>query len=314
MLPELHLAKHTLALQLLLERAQRLIDVVVTNHYLHLAFTTFPCLRFENWQERAIYPRKAGVSTGRKEKSGGSSNAMTHDRPSEDDHLEATRKAVIAAALPHVAFDGWTDRTLAEAVEDAKVDPGLSRLAFPRGGLDLALAYHYERDAALAADLSDLELLGLRFRDRVAHAVMRRLELVSDQREAVRRGVALFALPHHAADGARAIWHTADTIWRALGDTSRDINWYSKRATLAGVYSSALLYWLGDETPGASATREFVGRRIDNVMQFEKVKARVRENPLASAMLKVPHALLDRVRAPGDSSPSGLPGSWRRRH
>ena len=177
---------------------------------------------------------------------------------SEDDHLAATRRAVIAAALPHIAFDGWSDRTL-------------------------------------------------------AHALTRRLELVAGEREAVRRGVALFALPHHACDGARAIWHTADVIWNALGDTSRDFNWYSKRATLSAVYSSALLYWLGDDSPGASATREFIGRRIDNVMQIEDVKARIRGNHFAAAMLKGPQALLDRVRAPGNT-PTDMPGSWRRRH
>ena len=231
----------------------------------------------------------------------------------EDDHLAATRSAVIAAALPHVAFDGWTDRTVAHAVEDAGVDPGLSRLAFPRGGLDLLLAFHNARDAALAEDLAAADLLGLRFRDRVAYAVMHRLELVADDREAVRRGVALLSLPHHAPDAARAVWHTADTIWTALGDTSRDFNWYSKRATLSAVYSSAVLYWLGDDTPGASATREFIGRRIDNVMQVEDVKARIRGNPIASAMLKGPQAILDRIRAPGDT-PADLPGSVRRRH
>jgi ubiquinone biosynthesis protein COQ9 len=239
---------------------------------------------------------------------------MTDDHPSEDDHVAATRAAVIDAALAHVAFDGWTDRTLAHAVEDAGVDPGLSRLAFPRGGVDLALAYHKARDAALAAELAEADLLGLRFRDRIAHAVMRRLELVEAEREAVRRGVALFALPHHAADGARAIWHTADAIWTALGDTSRDFAWYSKRTTLSAVYSSALLYWLGDESPGAAATRAFVSRRIDNVMQVEQVKARLRENPLAAAVMKGPQAILDRVRAPGDTPPADLPGSWRRRH
>ena len=237
----------------------------------------------------------------------------TVEPPGEDDHLAATRATVIAAALPHVPFDGWTDRTLAHAVEDAGVDPGLSRLAFPRGGVDLALAFHWQRDAALAEDLASADLLGLRFRDRVAHAVMRRLELVAADREAVRRGAALFALPHHAADGARAIWHTADTIWTALGDESRDFNWYSKRATLSAVYSAALLYWLGDATPDASATREFIGRRIDNVMQIEQMKSRLRGNPLAAAMLKGPQAILDRVRAPGDTPPSDLPGSWRRR-
>ena len=79
---------------------------------------------------------------------------MTEDRLSEQEHLAATRKAVIAAALPHVAFDGWSDKTLSLAVEDAGVDPALSRLAFPRGGVDLAVAFHNERDAALAEDLA----------------------------------------------------------------------------------------------------------------------------------------------------------------
>ena len=237
---------------------------------------------------------------------------MTETRPTEEDHLAATRSAVIEAALPHVPFDGWSDRTLAHAVEDAGVDPGLSRLAFPRGGVDLALAFHYARDAALVRDLATADLLGMRFRDRVGYAVMRRLELVADDREAVRRGAALFALPHHAADGARAIWHTADAIWTALGDESRDYNWYTKRTTLSAVYSSAVLYWLGDNTPGFQATREFIGRRIDNVMQFEEVKARIAKNPIAAAMLKAPQAILGRVRAPGEPPPD-LPGSWRRK-
>ena len=232
----------------------------------------------------------------------------------EEDHLAKARAAVVAAALPHVAFDGWSDRTLAAAVEDAGIDPGLARLAFPRGGVDLALAFHDQKDAELAADLGSADLLGLRFRDRVAYAVMRRLELLAGEREAVRRAAALFALPTHAADGARAIWRTADTIWNALGDDSHDFSWYSKRVTLSAVWSSALLYWLGDDTPGASATREFVARRIDNVMQVEGVKAKIRANPLAAALLKGPQAILDRVRAPGDSARSEMPGFLRHRH
>lgn len=243
-----------------------------------------------------------------------SAERHSEDRPTEDDHLARTRAAVVAAALPHVVFDGWTDRTLAAAVEDAGVDAGLARLAFPRGGIDLALAFHDAKDAALAADLAAADLLGLRFRDRVAYAVMRRLELIADDREAVRRAAALFALPTHAADGARAIWRTADTVWKALGDESHDFAWYSKRATLSAVYSSALLYWLGDDSPGASATREFVARRIDNVMQVEGVKAKIRANPLAAALLRGPQAVLDRVRAPEDSARSEMPGFQRHRH
>lgn len=244
----------------------------------------------------------------RKERSMPSSDA----RLEEDDHLEAVRKAVVAAALPHVAFDGWTDRTLSYAVADAGIEAGLARLAFPRGGVDLALAYHYAKDAELAEGLRGEELLGLRFRDRIAHAIAYRFEIIGPDREAVRRGVALFALPNHAADGARAIWRTADVIWTALGDSSTDYNWYTKRTTLAAVYSSCLLYWLGDQSPNFANTRAFIGRRIDNVMAFEAMKARINKNPLAAALAKGPRRVLDRVRAPDDTAPSPLPGRWRR--
>jgi ubiquinone biosynthesis protein COQ9 len=121
-------------------------------------------------------------------------------------------------------------------------------------------------------------------------------------------------LPNHAADGARAIWRTADAIWTALGDSSRDYNWYTKRATLAAVYSSCLLYWLGDQSPNFAATRAFIGRRIDNVMRFEEVKARIAGNPLAAALTKGPRRILDHVRAPDDTAPTPLPGLWRRGH
>ncbi len=230
----------------------------------------------------------------------------------DEDRIEDLRNAVVRSAVPHVAFDGWTDRTLARAVAEAGVDPGLSRIAFPRGGVDLALAYHDLKDSELAEQLGAADLSGLRFRDRVAHAITLRLELISQDREAVRRAVSLFALPTHAVDGARAIWRTSDTIWNALGDTSRDYNWYSKRTTLSAVWSSCLLYWLGDESPNLNRTREFVHRRIDNVMQFEEVKARIADNRLAAAILKGPQRLLDRVRAPDDTASSGLPGRRRR--
>jgi len=154
----------------------------------------------------------------------------------------------------------------------------------------------------------------MKIRERVAFGVRRRLELVADEREAVRRGVALLALPVYAAEGARAVWHTADVIWTALGDTSTDYNWYSKRAILSGVYSSTVLYWLGDESEGFSDTWAFLDRRIEDVMRIEKVKAKMRDNKLAQALLKGPAKLLDRVSAPGakrevdTGTGVGLPG------
>jgi ubiquinone biosynthesis protein COQ9 len=219
-----------------------------------------------------------------------------------------TKDRLLDAALVHVPFDGWSERTLRAAAVDAGVDLPLARALYPRGGIDLALAYHARGDAAMEARLAATDLTALRFRDRIAAAVRARLE-AADQ-ELVRRGTTLMSLPQYAPDGARAIWGTADRIWTALGDTSQDLNWYTKRATLSAVYGATVLYWLGDTSPGHQATWEFLDRRIDGVMQIEKLKSSIRENPLAKALSAGPMKVSSMIRAP--KLPDNLPGRFPR--
>lgn len=217
---------------------------------------------------------------------------------------DATRKAILQAALAHVPFDGWSETTLKAAAADSGVAPALARALFPRGGVDLALEYHRAGDRAMTDALAAEDLSALRFRDRVARAVMLRLE--GADRELVRRGAALFALPQNAAAGARAVWGTADAIWTALGDTANDINWYSKRASLSAVYGATVLFWLGDESSDHQATRDFLDRRIGEVMQVEKAKAAFAANPLGKALLSGPFRVLERIHAP--RATDDLPG------
>lgn len=217
---------------------------------------------------------------------------------------DRVKDAVLDAALGHVAFDGWSEATLKAAIADSGVAPGLARALFPRGPVDLALAYHARGDALMLARAAT-GLSGLRYSEKVAAMVKFRLEAAEDK-EAVRRGTTLFALPMHAADGARAIWGTADAIWKALGDTSTDLNWYTKRATLSAVYASTVLFWLGDDSPGHQATWEFLDRRIADVMQIEKIKASLRDNPLSKALMAGPMKIFDLVKAP--VVPDDMPG------
>jgi ubiquinone biosynthesis protein COQ9 len=226
-------------------------------------------------------------------------SAETHDD---------TVMQLMEAAKAHVPFDGWTEAAFRAAVADCGIEPGAARAACPRGAVDLALAFHEAGDRAMLERIAASDMAAMRFRDRVAAAVRFRLEAVED-RELVRRGTTLFALPQYAPDGARAIWKTCDRIWTALGDTSEDYNWYTKRATLSGVYGSTVLFWLGDTSEGQRATWDFLDRRIDDVMQIEKVKSAVRKNPLLSPLLKGTEMLLSGVRAPGRGRMSGLPGS-----
>ncbi len=225
------------------------------------------------------------------------------------DAYDTVTEKLLDAALDHVAFDGWSEATFRAAISDTGTDPGLARSVCPRGAVDLALAFHARGDAAMLARLKSEDLGAMRFRDRIAAAIRYRLEAV-ENKEAVRRATTLFSLPIHASHGARAIWGTADKIWTALGDTSDDVNWYTKRATLSGVYGATVLYWLGDNSADHTNTWAFLDRRIDDVMQVEKVKAQVRKNPVLSRLMAGPDWVLSHVKAPRRTPDADLPGSW----
>lgn len=213
---------------------------------------------------------------------------------------------LLDAALPHVAFDGWSPETFSAAAREAGMTVDEARALAPRGAVDLAVAYHRRGDREMVKKLREADLSNLRYSEKVATALRFRLETLGDK-EAVRRASTLFSLPTHAAEGGKLVWETADHVWTALGDESRDGNWYSKRAILSGVWASTVLYWLGDDSPGHADTLAFIDRRIEDVMRFEKLKGQLRDNPLTRPLMQAQDALFSRMRAP--SKRTDVPGT-----
>jgi ubiquinone biosynthesis protein COQ9 len=143
--------------------------------------------------------------------------------------------------------------------------------------LSLVEAFSQNADDEMESRLACLDLKEMKIRERIAAAVKARLAALSLHKEAARRAAAFLSLPPHAALGARLVYRTVDVMWRAVGDTSTDFNFYTKRAILAGVYSATLLRWFTDQSMDESATEHFLADRIENVMQFEKFKNQMRE-------------------------------------
>jgi len=188
---------------------------------------------------------------------------------------EELRRLLLAAALPHVPFDGWSRQCLRAAARDASLSAAQTRIAFPRGAADLVDFHARQGDRRMEAVLATRDLSALRIRERIATAVRLRLETADGGREAARRLLALAATPSHMAWAARALYRTVDAIWYAIGDDSTDVNFYTKRALLAGVYASTLLVWLNDESEDSAATWAFLDRRIEDVMRIQKARGRL---------------------------------------
>jgi len=188
-----------------------------------------------------------------------------------------SKHAILAAALVHVPFDGFTDSVLARAADEAGVSRQELRRLFPDGPPSLVRTFSEWADAEMVRELARKDLASLKVRERITLAVKTRIAVLNPHKEAARRAAAFLTLPPYAASGVKLLYRTVDTIWRAIGDTSTDFNFYTKRAILAGVYSATLMRWFSDTSAGQTDTNQFLRQRIDDVMKFEKFKAQIRE-------------------------------------
>ncbi len=179
---------------------------------------------------------------------------------------------------PHIAdaavFDGWSDTALVAAAQAAAADEDVARLAFKEGAMGMIGAWIQTIDRDMVVALPLEVLAAMKIRERIRSLVQFRLDAVAGREEALRRALAIMAMPQNAATALKTGWRSADIMWRLAGDTATDWNHYSKRAILASLYGATLAVFVGDESEGKAETRAFLDRRIEGVMKFENFKRR----------------------------------------
>ncbi|KKW93771.1 COQ9 family protein [Sphingobium chungbukense] len=194
--------------------------------------------------------------------------------PTHQDMTLDEVRAALAPILPrHAAFDGWRAEAVTMAAEQCGIDSDIAALAFPGGAMDIIDAWFASIDMRMLDALAPEKLATLSIRRRIISLIETRLTLLARDREALRRAQAILAMPRHAARAAKLGWRAADGMWRAAGDETTDLNHYTKRLTLAGVYAATLLVFVDDESEDWTETRAFLARRIEGVMRFERAKA-----------------------------------------
>jgi len=185
-------------------------------------------------------------------------------------------RLVLAPAVADAAvFDGWGEAAVEQAAAGAGVDAAVARLAFPRGAIDMVAAWIERVDADMASDLPADSLTSLRVGERIRRLAEYRIDAVTGHEEALRRALAILAMPQHLVEATKLGWRSADRMWRLAGDTATDYNHYTKRAILSGVMAATLAVLIDDSSEGRAETRAFLDRRLADVARFEKAKARM---------------------------------------
>jgi len=185
----------------------------------------------------------------------------------------AERDAALDALLPRVPRQGWTMAALRDALADSGGDRLDAALLFPGGAADMIEAFIDLADRRMVGGAGDVSVL--RTPGRVRALLAARFRQAREHREAIRRAAGILALPRNAALAARCTARTVDGIWHAAGDRSADFNWYTKRATLAAVYSATLLFWLRDAGEDDAATLAFLDRRLAGSARVGRLRKRI---------------------------------------
>lgn len=192
-----------------------------------------------------------------------------------DSSLGALRARLAPAIADAAAFDGWSEAAVRLAAEQNGIDANSACYAFSGGAMTMIEAWIGEVDAAMAAAFTAEQLAAMKVREKIRTLVLFRLETISGQKEALRRALAIMAMPQNIGSALKLGWRSADVIWRLAGDQASDYNHYTKRMTLGSIYAATLAVFVDDETPGHAETRAFLDRRIEGIMKFEKAKARL---------------------------------------
>nr|POE52023.1 ubiquinone biosynthesis protein coq9, mitochondrial [Quercus suber] len=172
---------------------------------------------------------------------------------------------ILAAALKHVPEHGFTRDALTLGVKGAGYGE-ISANLFHKPAFDI-VKYHLvtqrlrlkeriqfpDKETGVGRKVKGLVLE--RLRGNVQEGIVPRWP----------EGLALMSLAENIAPSLRELSLLSDEIWFLAGDVSVDSSWYTKRASLAGVYAATEVYQTTDQSTNFADTEQFLDRRLEEL-------------------------------------------------
>ena len=187
---------------------------------------------------------------------------------------------LIRAMLTHVPFDGWTWEAMEQGALDINFEKKktsylrikIFKELFKNGPIDFIDVFSEIIDLEVKENYNLIKSKPERVPEKIKTIIMIRLKLCQLYKEAVRSSISLTALPANAKVSLKILYRTCNSIWRIAGDKSTDFSFYTRRASLAAVYMSTLLFWLNDNSNNNVETELFLDRRLRDISKISNLK------------------------------------------
>ncbi|KZC04979.1 Ubiquinone biosynthesis protein COQ9, mitochondrial, partial [Dufourea novaeangliae] len=205
-------------------------------------------------------------------------SSQDQSKDSDEDYEKNIKSKILSASLKFVHDLGWSQQAISAGAESIGY-PGVIHGLFPNRGADLVQYFYLTcnselnkilKEQALAAqDGPTKEKKTLEFQ--VRDAVETRLRMVIPYKKTWPQALALMTLPPNVPMSLANLLTLVDDICYYAGDRSVDINWYTRRIVLAGIYKTTELYMLQDNSEDHIHTWSFLERRIKDATQIHSI-------------------------------------------
>ncbi|KAL6107352.1 coq9 [Pungitius sinensis] len=196
------------------------------------------------------------------------------DQGEEYETEEQLQARVLTAALEFVPLHGWSMEAIAAAAETLGLSSASTGM-FYNGAGDLVLHFVAQCNSQLTETLAEQHnqvQLGQaepkKTADFLRDAVETRLRMHIPYIESWPQAMSILLLPHNIPESLKHLSTLVDDMWYYAGDRSTDMNWYTKRAALTGIYNTTELVMLQDSSPDFLDTWNFLDNRIQDVVNM----------------------------------------------
>lgn len=187
------------------------------------------------------------------------------------DKEEEIKAELLDAALVEVLTHGWNKSAITAAATKLGHPSVVAGLV---GGVEEVVLHHISKsnrqlDAWMVDEVARLTAGGSRLpigkfiRSCVVQRLSHNIPYLSAGLWA--QGVAMVAQPAWAGRGVELGQEVCDDIWHRAGDTSADLNWYTKRVTLGMVMAATEVFMVQDTSEGFRDTWDFLDRRLEDL-------------------------------------------------
>ncbi|XP_029009603.1 ubiquinone biosynthesis protein COQ9, mitochondrial [Betta splendens] len=194
---------------------------------------------------------------------------------------EQLQARILTSALEFVPLHGWTMEAIAAGAEKLGLSTASTGM-FDNGAGDLVLhfiAHCNSRLTEILAEQHKQVQLGQAEPQKTADflrvAIETRLRMYIPYIDTWPKAMSLLLLPHNIPDSLKHLSTLVDDIWYYAGDRSTDMNWYTKRAALMGIYNTTELVILQDSSPDFQDTWNFLDNRIQDVVNMASTAKQV---------------------------------------